>query len=148
MMAIYTRNRINPTSLSAQIKDAEQQILSRQRSISVSTDTLVRKMQQQMIAPTTFLFAAGVGFLLGEITKREPSKARGITDKPHTVETSPLRTALSLVTSIQTLYTALPIAWMIKSFNQSRDVVGSSDPISSTANDASSRATGSRRQRT
>lgn len=118
MMAIYTRNRINPTSLSVQIKDAEQQVLNRKRKISVGTTTLVRKLQQQMIAPTTFLFAAGVGFLLGEITQREPPKARGITDKPHTVETSPLRTALSLVTSIQTLYTALPLAWMIKTFNQ------------------------------
>ena len=118
MMAIYTRNRINPTSLSVQIKDAEQQVLNRKRKISVGTTTLVRKIQQQMIAPTTFLFAAGVGFLLGEITQREPSKTRGATDKPHTVETSPLRTALSLVTSIQTLYTALPLAWMIKTFNQ------------------------------
>lgn len=144
MMAIYTRNRINPTSLSVQIKDAEQKILSRQRNICVSADMLVRKVQQQMIAPTTFLFAVGVGFLLGEITKHQPSKARGITDKPHTVEASPLRTALSLVTSIQTLYTALPIAWMIKSFNQSRHV-GSSDPISSAANDVSSSTTGSGR---
>jgi hypothetical protein len=118
MMAIYIRNRINPISLPAQIKDAEQQILSRQRNISVSTDMLVRKMQQQMIAPTTFLFAAGVGFLLGEITKHEPSKARATTDKPHTAEASPLRTALSLVASIQTLYTALPVAWMINTFNQ------------------------------
>jgi hypothetical protein len=118
MMVTPTRNRINPTSLSAQIKDAEQQVLNRKQKISVNTATLVRKMQQQMIAPTTFLFAAGIGFLLGEITKREPSKAPGTTDKPHTVETSPLRTALSLVTSIQTLYTALPIAWMIKTFNQ------------------------------
>jgi hypothetical protein len=118
MMAIYIRNRINPISLPAQIKDAEKQILSRQRNISVSTDVLVRKMQQQMIAPTTFLFAAGVGFLLGEITKHEPSKACGINEKPHTVEASPLRTALSLVASIQTLYTALPIAWMINTFNQ------------------------------
>jgi hypothetical protein len=118
MMTFYSRNRINPTSLSAQIKHAEQQVLNRKRKISVGTTTLVRKMQQQMIAPTTFLLAAGVGFLIGEITKREPSKTRDTTDKPNTVETSPLRTALNLVTSIQTLYTALPIAWMINTFNQ------------------------------
>lgn len=143
MMASYMRNRINPTSLSVQIKDAEQRILSRQRNISVSFNALVRKAQQQMIAPTTFFFAVGIGFLLGEITKHEPSKARGITDKPHTAETSPLKTALSLVTSIQTLYTALPVAWIIKSFNQSR--YGSSNPLSSAAIDVSSSATGSGR---
>lgn len=105
-MAIYTRNRINPTSLSNQIKDAEQRVLNRQRRIDAGTATLIRKIQQRMIAPTTFLLAAGVGFLLGEITKREPSKTRFTNDQPHTVETSPLKTALSLVTSIQTLYTA------------------------------------------
>jgi hypothetical protein len=118
MMPIYTRNRINPTSLSAQIKDAEQQVLNRKRKISVSAAKLARKMQLQMTAPTTFLFAAGIGFLLGEITKREPSKTRVTTDQSNAVETSPLKTALSLVTSIQTLYTALPIAWMINTINR------------------------------
>jgi hypothetical protein len=118
MMVTPTRIRINPTSLPTQIKDAEQQVLSRKRKISVSTTTLVRKMQQQMITPTTFIFAAGIGFLLGEITKREPSKTHATTNQLHTVETSPLKTALSLVTSIQTLYTALPIAWMINTINR------------------------------
>lgn len=118
MMVASTRNRINPTSLSAQIKDAEQRVLNRNQKISVGTTALVKKVQQQMIAPRSFIFAAGIGFLLGEITKREPSKIRSINDKPGTAQVSPLRTALSLVTSIQTLYTALPIAWMIKTFNQ------------------------------
>jgi hypothetical protein len=123
-MAINTRNQINPTSLSAQIKAAEQQVLNRQRKIGIGTATLVRKMQQQMIAPSTFLLAGGVGFLIGEITKREPSKIRGATDKPHAGETSPLKTALSLVTSIQTLYTALPLAWIVKTFQHP----GTSEP--------------------
>lgn len=118
MMVTPTRNRINPTSLSAQIKDAEQQVLNRKQKISVNTATLVRKMQKQMIAPTTFLFAAGIGFLLGEITKHEPSKTHATTNQSNTVETSPLKTALSLVTSIQTLYTALPIAWMINTISR------------------------------
>ncbi len=118
MMAIYTRSRINPTSLSAQIKDAEQQVLNRKRKIGIDTTALVQKMQQQMLAPSTFLLAGGVGFLIGEITKRKPSKIRDTTDKPHAVETSPLKTALSLVTSIQTLYTALPLAWIINTFQQ------------------------------
>jgi hypothetical protein len=89
-MMVSHANPINPTSLSAQIKDAEQQVLNCKRKISVGTAMLVRTMQQQMIAPTSFILAAGVGFLVGEITKREPPKAPGITDKPRTVETSPL----------------------------------------------------------
>jgi hypothetical protein len=117
-MGINTQNGINPASLSVQINAAEQQVLNRKRKIGIGTKALVKKMQQQMIAPSTFLLAGGIGFLIGEITKREPSKIRDTTDKPHAVETSPLKTALSLVTSIQTLYTALPLAWMIKTFQQ------------------------------
>lgn len=117
-MAIFSRKRINPTSLSARIKDADQQVLNRKRKIGIGTAALTRKMREQMVAPTSFIFAAGIGFLLGEITKREPSKTHGTTDNPHIDEVSPLRTALSLVTSIQTLYTALPIAWIINTFNQ------------------------------
>lgn len=117
MMAIYTRNRINPTSLSVKIKDAERQVLNRQRKIGVGTDTLVRKTQQQMTTPVSLLLASGIGFILGELTKRETSKIRGTTDKPR-VEASPLTTALNLVSSIQTLYTALPIVWMMKTFYQ------------------------------
>jgi hypothetical protein len=118
-MAINTRNRINPKSLSVQIKDAELQIKSRKRKIGVDTTALVRKMKQQITAPTTFLTVGGIGFLFGEITKSEPSTARGITDKPRTVETSPLGVALNLVTSIQTLYTTMPLlAWVINIFSQ------------------------------
>jgi hypothetical protein len=71
-VTVNTRMRINPASLSAQIKDAEQQVLNRKRKIGVGTASLTRKMREQMIAPTTFLFAAGIVFFLGEITKREP----------------------------------------------------------------------------
>jgi hypothetical protein len=123
-VTVNTRMRINPASLSAQIKDAEQQVLNRKRKIGVGTASLTRKMREQMIAPTTFLFAAGIGFLLGEITKGEPSKTHATTNQSHTLETSPLKTALSLVTSIQTLYTALPIAWMINTINRQ----GTSNP--------------------
>lgn len=119
MMAIFVQNRFIPRSLSVQIKNAEQQVLNRQRRIGVGTDKLVRKTRQQMTSPASLLLASGIGFILGELTKRKPaSVAHGIPGKPRSVETSPLRTTLSLVTSIQTLYTALPIAWMIKTFNE------------------------------
>jgi hypothetical protein len=118
MMATYLSNRSNLKSLTAQIKDAERELLNRQRRVDVRTATLVRKIHQQMTAPATFLLAGGTGFILGELTKRQTAKSRGAADKPHTSETTPLRTALNLMTSIQTLYTALPLAWMIKSFHQ------------------------------
>jgi hypothetical protein len=119
-MPNFTNNRINPTfSLSTQINDAEQQVQNGKHKISVATATIVKKAKQQMTSPTSLLVASVVGFMLGEITKHPSPKILGTDNKPGIVETSPLRIALNLVTSIQTLYTSLPVAWMIKIFKQS-----------------------------
>ncbi len=137
MMADYLLNRSKPKSLTAQIRDAERQVLNHQRRVSVSAATLVRKIHQQMTAPATLLLAGGIGFIIGELTKRQPPKSPGTADKPRAAETSPLTTALNLIASIRTLYMALPIAWMMKSFHH-RDAVRSSartvNPSGSDAN--------------
>jgi hypothetical protein len=114
MMAAYSK----PKSLTAQIRDAERQVLKRQRGVGVRAATLIRKIHQQMTAPTTLLMAGGIGFIIGELTTRQTPNSRGTADKPRTAETTPLRIALNLMTSVHTLYTALPIAWIIKSFHQ------------------------------
>lgn len=103
-------------SLTTQIKDVEQQVLDRQRKVGIRTAMLIRKTYQQMTDPVTLLLASGIGFIIGELTKRCPQKLRGAASKPHAAETTPLKTALSLITSARTLYTALPLAWMMKSY--------------------------------
>ena len=118
MMADYLLNRSKPKSLTAQIRDAERQVLSRQRGGNVRAAMLVRKIRQQMTAPATLLMAGGIGFIIGELTLHQPQKSRGTADKPGAAEASPLTTALNLITSAHTLYMALPIAWMMKSFHQ------------------------------
>jgi hypothetical protein len=118
MMKAYILNRSKPRSLTVQIRDAERQVLKRQEVVGVRTTTLIRKMHQQMTAPSTLLLAGGIGFIIGELTKRQTTNNRGTANKQRTTETSPLRTALNLMASVHTLYTALPIAWMIKSFHQ------------------------------
>jgi len=106
-------------SLTAQINAAERQVLNRQQEVGICTTTLVRKIHQQMTAPATLLLAGGIGFIIGELTKRQTSKKRpGTGDKPQATETSPLRIALNLITSARTLYTALPLVWMMKSYRQ------------------------------
>ncbi|MGZ8223300.1 MAG: hypothetical protein ACXWT0_16795, partial [Methylobacter sp.] len=87
-MAAYLR----PKSLTAQIRDAERQVLNRQRGIGVRTATLVRKTHQQMTAPESLLLAGGIGFIIGELTKRQTLKVRSTADKPRAAETTPLRT--------------------------------------------------------
>jgi hypothetical protein len=113
-------NRSKSKSLTAKIKDTEQQLLKRQAVAGDRAATLIRKIHQQMTAPSTLLLAGGIGFIIGELTKRQTTNNTDTVNKQRTTEISPLRTALNLLTSLHTLYTALPIAWMIKSFHQSR----------------------------
>jgi len=103
-------------SLNAQINNLEWQILQRQQSIHVRGDSLIRKIRRQLTAPTSLLLSSGVGFLLGELTKRRAPKSCGNGDKSKAPETSPLISALNLIGTVRTLYMALPIAWMLKSY--------------------------------
>ncbi|MGZ5030621.1 MAG: hypothetical protein ACXWAT_02250 [Methylobacter sp.] len=104
--------------LKDEIKDAEWQVIKRQQLIDYRTHTLARKIYQQLTEPGSLLLAGGIGFIFGELTKRQPSKVRGTADvkeRRRSTETSPLKAALNLFTSMQTLYTALPLAWFMKS---------------------------------
>ena len=107
-----------PRSIKAQIRDMEQLVLIRQRGVDDRATKLICKIHQQMTAPTTLLLAGGIGFIVGELTKRQIPNSRGNADKPRVAETSSLTTALNLITWVRTLYMALPIAWIMKSFHQ------------------------------
>ena len=101
--------------LSDQIKDAEWQVLNHQRVIDFRTAALVGKIYQQLTEPASLLLFGGIGFILGEITKGRIAKSHSAIDKAHSSEISPLKVALNLLTSMRTLYTALPLAWIMKS---------------------------------
>jgi len=120
MIKTYLSSVSKSKSLTAQIREAEQQILICQRGVGVRAATLVKKIHQEMTASSTLLLAGGIGFIIGELTKHQTTNNTDTANKQRTTETSPLRIALNLLTSIHTLYTALPIAWMIKSFHQPR----------------------------
>lgn len=120
VMMAYHLNRSKPKSLAAQIRDAERHVLKRQQKVGVRASTLVRKIHRLMTAPATLLLASGIGFIVGELTKRQTNNSRGNADKQSNTVTTPLRTALNLMTSAHTLYTALPITWIMKTFHQTR----------------------------
>ena len=112
MIEDYLLKRNSLKSLRAQIGDAERELLNRQRRGEVSTDTLVGNILRELTAPATILLAAGgwrlaagVGFILGELTQRQTTKCSTVAGNQRMTETSPLRIALNLTTSIQTLYT-------------------------------------------
>ena len=123
MIKAYLSSSSKSKSLTSQIRDAELQILSRQRGVGVRADMLIKKMHQEMTAPSTLLLTVGIGFIIGELTKRQTPNNLGTADKQRATGTSPLKTTLNLLISVHTLYTALPIAWIMKSLHQP----GSSD---------------------
>jgi hypothetical protein len=111
--------RTKTQSLATQINAAENQILHRQRLVNINAAYLNHKIRQQLTTPTSFLLAVGMGYILGDLTQKGSSSKVGATaNKPQATEISPLTTALRLVTSIHSLYMALPIAWIMKSFQQ------------------------------
>ena len=86
--------------------------------VIVRADVLMKTIHQQMTAPTTLLLATGIGYIIGDLTKSHEIKLDNSADKSKAVEISPLKVAINLVTSIQNIYTALPIFLMIKTFFQ------------------------------
>jgi hypothetical protein len=109
---------IKSTSLAAQIRDTEQKILIRHRGVSVSATTLIKKVHQEMTAPSTLLLAGGIGFIIGELTKRQTTSSPDATNKQSTVQISPVKTALNLITLMHSLYIALPVSWKSRLFHQ------------------------------
>ena len=107
-------------SLTAQIRDAEQKILIRHRGVGVRATTLIKKIHQEMTAPSTLLLAGGIGFIIGELTKRQTTNSPDAANKQNTVQISPLKTALNLITLMHSLYIALPLSWKTKFFHQLR----------------------------
>lgn len=118
MTAAPSQNPDNRKPLAVQIQETERRLQNRRQGIARDSALLAQNLRRQMSAPVTLLFAAGLGFLLGEITKPQPHKLRDAAGKPRVVEASPLAVALNLVTSIRSLYTALPVVWMMKTFSQ------------------------------
>jgi hypothetical protein len=109
-------------SLSTEIKNAERQLLVHQQKLDACTVTLLKKVQQKLqqyvATPGTLWLGGGVGFILGEITKQPPKRSSGTASHSRSPEGSPLRRVLNLVSSAHSLYSALPIVWMLKNIYQ------------------------------
>jgi hypothetical protein len=110
MMTANIRNASKPASLTVQIRDAERQVLERQRLVSVCASTLGQNMREQLTSPAALLSACGLGFVAGELTKHQP-QARGTDNSPASYSTY-FATALNLITWAHTLLAALPLGWI------------------------------------
>lgn len=100
-----------PSSLEDEIKDTERDRLIREWKVNAHADKLVQDIHQEITAPGSMLLACGIGFILGELSKRRQAPKSDRTDKK-----SFLKAAMSFITSTHTMYSALPLSWLIKFF--------------------------------
>lgn len=102
--------RTPTASLTAQISDAERQLQNRRRLVEVRSIALRRAVQEWMTEPTVLLWAGGVGFLAGELTKRQTPEPQGSSPLPSPGHTffDTARTVIALATLVRPLFSALP----------------------------------------
>jgi hypothetical protein len=117
-MSFYSKHK----SLNKQIRNAKRCVSSGQRAIHNRTSRLTQKCYRQITTPASLLLAVGIGFIVGELTKSRCGSA----DKSRVTQSDPLKIALNLITSMRTLYAALPIAWLMKTRYQT-DITGQND---------------------
>lgn len=97
-------------SLTVQISEAEGRLRNRRRSVRVRGATLGRMLRQRMTDPALLLWAGGLGFLLGELTRRRTPQSGGMDRSPDSGH-SFFETVLNLIqlgTWARTLFATLP----------------------------------------
>ncbi len=78
--SITKQNKPESSSLIAQIRQTEYQLLHHQKMVNYHSTRLLKKMRRQMTTPSSLWMAGGTGFMLGELTRnRRPSNSE--TDK-------------------------------------------------------------------
>jgi hypothetical protein len=110
-----------PRTLNAQIKQAECQVALRQQRVGVRAATLARQIGHDLTTPTSLLLAGGVGFGLGELTRRSTPSCPETNGPPAGAETTPLQTALDMLLSARRLYVSLaPLVWIVASWQPAK----------------------------
>lgn len=113
-MIIPSKHHKQQLSLCGQIRAAELRVSNRQRQIGMVTATLTKKIGQQLSTPANLLLAGGIGFILGELTKQPSTKDKKCNNLPKNKAT-PFKIALNLISSIRTVYSALPLVLIMTS---------------------------------
>lgn len=108
-MTAYFWQARNP-SLNAQIETAQSAITYHQHQLGLRSQHLADSAQQQLTHPATLLCAVSIGFIGGELRYCKTTAAAH-NQAPPSQQTA-LTTALQLITTAYTFYTALPVVWL------------------------------------
>ena len=98
------------SSLTVKISEAECRLQNRQRFVRVRGAALGRTLHRRMTAPTMLLLAGGLGFLMGELTRRPTPQSRGTDRSPDSGYPffEIVLNFIKLATWARALFTALP----------------------------------------
>ncbi|MDD5580425.1 MAG: hypothetical protein PHY16_14240 [Methylobacter sp.] len=96
-------------SLSAHIRYTEQRLDEREQVLRLHTSALANKLRGEIRQPSTLLFGAGIGFIIGELTRSQQVQPKA--DKPKAAANTPtsLEQMLNFATLAQTVSTAWPL---------------------------------------
>ena len=97
-------------ALAVQISEAERRLRNRRRLVQIRGAALRQMLHQRMTSPTMLLLAGGLGFLMGELTRRPTPQSRGTDRSPDSgypfFET--VLNFIKLATWARALFAALP----------------------------------------
>ena len=116
MNAFPKHNRRYPTSLQAKILKAEHRVLSRKQQLGLSSANLIHSIKQGITTPPHLLLAAGIGFLLAELSSRPSLPAAGTNIQASKTSPSPLAMIINTLNFLHGIYSALPLIWAFKSW--------------------------------
>jgi hypothetical protein len=106
-MSTASRNSTIPAPLNQRIREAEQQLAGRQRSLGICTAALGRNLRETLSSPLTLVVAAGAGFAIGKFSKRKRAEPRAERDPP-SARPSIFVTLIDAITLAGTLVAMLP----------------------------------------
>lgn len=115
-------------SLSAHIRCTEQRLDERRQVLRVHASALADKLRGEIRQPSTLLCGAGVGFIVGELTRPQPPRTHAGKPEPTAKTPTPLQTALHFVTLAQTVSSAWPLAWMTRAGRPAQAAGSRPDP--------------------
>lgn len=97
-------------SLAVQISETERRLRNQRRLVRVRGAALGRTLHRRMTAPATLLLAGGLGFLMGELTRRQTLQSPGADRSPDSGHPF-FETVLNFIKLVNwghTLFTVLP----------------------------------------
>jgi hypothetical protein len=131
-MALSIRQRSGPAPLTVQVTQAERRLLYHRQMVGFRASRLSQNLRRQLTSPTVLLLAGGLGFVAGQLKKRDADD----TERPARNEF--VGTALKLVSLFAALLRRHPAAAIDPLGSGLPSEAGSVNPVAASPGQATS----------